>query len=178
MSQWSHGETRTNRQSTGGESTAKSLPAPPRWKNCEPRKRCCSRPCVGNPGANGGHPGRGSGPQSHDCSSACASGYGPGRRGPDGGAGSKALLSAPSKKRSSWRRGPRQAKEAGLLVLSPIRAALAQRLGRPVAASVVWRLLARHGWRQGGPGHAPPPRAIRRRKRRGKKNSSKRWLPR
>ena len=41
-----------------------------------------------------------------------------------------------------------QAKEAGLLVLSPIRAALAQRLGRPVAASVVWRLLARHGWRK------------------------------
>ena len=44
-----------------------------------------------------------------------------------------------------------QAKEAGLLVLSPIRAALAQRLGRPVAASVVWRLLARHGWRKVAP---------------------------
>jgi transposase len=44
-----------------------------------------------------------------------------------------------------------QAQEAGLLVLSPIRAALAQRLGRPVAASVVWRLLARHGWRKVAP---------------------------
>ena len=44
-----------------------------------------------------------------------------------------------------------QAKEAGLLVLSPVRAALAQRLGRPVAASVVWRLLARHGWRKVAP---------------------------
>jgi len=44
------------------------------------------------------------------------------------------------------------AKEAGLLVLSPIRAALAQQLGRPVAASVVWRrLLARHGWRKVAP---------------------------
>ena len=44
-----------------------------------------------------------------------------------------------------------QAKDAGLLVLSPLRAALAQRVGRPVAASVVWRLLARHGWRQVAP---------------------------
>jgi len=36
-----------------------------------------------------------------------------------------------------------QAREAGLLVLSPIRAALAQRVGQPVKASVVWRMLAR-----------------------------------
>lgn len=39
----------------------------------------------------------------------------------------------------------RLAKEGRLLVLSPIRAALAQRLGRPVLASVVYRLLERHG---------------------------------
>ena len=44
-----------------------------------------------------------------------------------------------------------QAREAGLLVLSPIRAALAQRVGHPVKASVVWRLLARHGWRKVAP---------------------------
>ena len=41
-----------------------------------------------------------------------------------------------------------QALAGGVLVLSPIRAALAQRLGRKVAASVVYRLLARHGWRK------------------------------
>jgi hypothetical protein len=41
--------------------------------------------------------------------------------------------------------GAEQAKETGLLVLSSIRAALAQRLGRPVSASVVWRLWARTG---------------------------------
>jgi len=44
-----------------------------------------------------------------------------------------------------------QAKDAGLIVLSPIRAALAQRVGQPVKASVVWRLLARHGWRKVAP---------------------------
>ena len=35
-----------------------------------------------------------------------------------------------------------------LVVVSPIRAALAQRLGRAVKPSVVYRLLARHGWRR------------------------------
>ena len=43
------------------------------------------------------------------------------------------------------------AQEAGVLVVSPIRAALAQHLGRPVAASVVYRLLTRHGWRKVAP---------------------------
>ena len=44
-----------------------------------------------------------------------------------------------------------QAQSGGVLVLSPIRAALAQRLGRKVAASVVYRFLARHGWRKVAP---------------------------
>ena len=38
-----------------------------------------------------------------------------------------------------------------LVVVSPIRAALAQRLGKPVKPSVVYRLLARHGWRKVAP---------------------------
>jgi hypothetical protein len=38
-----------------------------------------------------------------------------------------------------------------LVVVSPIRAALAQRLGQPVKPSVVYRLLARHGWRKVAP---------------------------
>ena len=68
-----------------------------------------------------------------------------------------------------------QAKAAGLLVLSPIRAALAQRLGRRVAASVVWRLLARHGWRKVADTRHPKsdPAA----QEAWKKNSPKRWLP-
>ena len=38
-----------------------------------------------------------------------------------------------------------------LVVVPPIRAALAQRLGKPVKPSVVYRLLARHGWRKVAP---------------------------
>ena len=38
--------------------------------------------------------------------------------------------------------------EGGMLVVSPLRAALAQKLGRPVTHSVVYRMLARHGWRK------------------------------
>ena len=38
-----------------------------------------------------------------------------------------------------------------LVVVSPIRAALAQRLGQPVKSSVVYRLLARQGWRKVAP---------------------------
>jgi transposase len=44
-----------------------------------------------------------------------------------------------------------RAQAGGVLVLSPIRAALAQRLGRKVSASVVYRFLARHGWRKVAP---------------------------
>lgn len=44
-----------------------------------------------------------------------------------------------------------QAKKGQVLVLSPIRAALAQRIGRSVAASVVYRFLERHGWRKIAP---------------------------
>ena len=69
-----------------------------------------------------------------------------------------------------------QARAAGLLVLSPIRAALAQRVGQPVKASVVWRLLARHGWRKVAPDTKHPkndPRIM----NAWKKNSRKFWRP-
>jgi len=69
-----------------------------------------------------------------------------------------------------------QARDAGLLVLSPIRAALAQRVGHAVKASVVWRLLARHGWRKVAPDTKHPkndPRVM----NAWKKNSLKLWMP-
>ena len=44
----------------------------------------------------------------------------------------------------------------GILLVSPIRTALAQKLGRTVAASVVYRMLARHGWRKVAPDTRPP----------------------
>ena len=69
-----------------------------------------------------------------------------------------------------------QARSAGLLVLSPIRAALAQRVGHPVKPSVVWRLLARHGWRKVAPDTKHPkndPSIM----AAWKKNSRKLWRP-
>ena len=69
-----------------------------------------------------------------------------------------------------------KAKAAGLLVLSPIRAALAERVGFPVKASVVWRLLARHGWRKVAPDTRHPkndPNVM----AAWKKNSRKCWRP-
>lgn len=40
---------------------------------------------------------------------------------------------------------------ASVVILGPIRAALAKRLGKPVHMSVVWRLVTRHGWRKLAP---------------------------
>ena len=68
------------------------------------------------------------------------------------------------------------AKEGGLLVLSPIRAALAQQLGRPVARSVVWRLLARHDWRKVAP-DTRHPKGDPQVQADWKKNCRKRWRP-
>lgn len=61
-------------------------------------------------------------------------------------------------------------------VVSPLRAALAGKLGRPVAPSVLYRLLARHGWRKVAPDPRHPksdPVA----QAEWKKNSHKRWQP-
>ena len=64
----------------------------------------------------------------------------------------------------------------GILVVSPLRAALAQKLGRKVAATIVYRMLARHGWRKVAPDtrHPKSDPAV---QEAWKKNSRKRWLP-
>lgn len=69
-----------------------------------------------------------------------------------------------------------QAKTGGIIVASVIRAALAQRLGRPVKPSVVYRLLARHGWRKVAP-DTHHPKSDPKAQEDWKKNSRKRWLP-
>lgn len=68
------------------------------------------------------------------------------------------------------------AEAGGVLVLSPIRAALAQHLGRPVKASVVYRLLARHGWRKVAP-DTRHPKSEPQVQEDWKKNSRKIWRP-
>lgn len=68
------------------------------------------------------------------------------------------------------------ASKGQVLVLSPIRAALAQHLGRPVPVTVVYRLLARHGWRKVAPDtrHPKSDLAV---QEAWKKNSPRIWLP-
>ena len=63
-----------------------------------------------------------------------------------------------------------------VLVLSPIRAALAQELGRPVKSSVVYRLMARHGWRKVAP-DTRHPKSDPKVQEDWKKNSRKIWRP-
>ena len=63
-----------------------------------------------------------------------------------------------------------------MLVVSPLRAALAQKLGKKVSASVVYRLLERHGWRKVAP-DTRHPKSDREAQEDWKKNCPKIWLP-
>jgi transposase len=65
-----------------------------------------------------------------------------------GWGGRRRTLMSEAEEQEFLRPWTEQALAGGVLVLSPIRAALAQRLGRQVATSVVYRFLARHGWRK------------------------------
>ncbi len=67
-----------------------------------------------------------------------------------------------------------QARAGGMLVVSPLRAALAQELGKPVKPSVVYRLLARHGWRKVAP-DTRHPKSDPQVQEDWKKNFRKRW---
>lgn len=67
-----------------------------------------------------------------------------------------------------------QSVDGGMLVVGPLRAALAQRLGRPVMHSVVYRLLARHGWRKVAP-DTRHPKSDPAAQERWKKNSPMFW---
>lgn len=69
-----------------------------------------------------------------------------------------------------------QAADGGMLIVAPLRAALAQRLGRPVAHSVVYRLLARHGWRKVAP-DTRHPKSDPAEQERWKKNFPASWRP-
>ena len=68
----------------------------------------------------------------------------------------------------------KQAEEGRMLVVSALRAAFAQRVGRPVAATVVYRMLGRHGWRKVAP-DTRHPKADLKAQEAWKKNSRKYW---
>ena len=69
-----------------------------------------------------------------------------------------------------------QAQTGGVLVLSPIREALSFRLGRKVAASVMYRFMERHGWRKVAP-DTRHPNSDPQMQESWKKNFRKIWLP-
>ena len=69
-----------------------------------------------------------------------------------------------------------KAADGNVVVVSPLRAALAQRLGKPVKPSVVYRLLARHGWRKAAP-DTRHPKSKPEVQEEWKKNSPRRWQP-
>jgi transposase len=69
-----------------------------------------------------------------------------------------------------------RAKVGGILVVSVIRAALAQHLGRPIKPSVVYRLLERHGWRKVAP-DTHHPKSDPAAQEEWKKNFRKCWRP-
>jgi transposase len=69
-----------------------------------------------------------------------------------------------------------QARDAGVLVVSPLRAALAEKLGRKVTSSVVYRLLVRQGWRKVAP-DTRHPKSDPVAQAEWKKNFRKRWQP-
>jgi hypothetical protein len=70
-----------------------------------------------------------------------------------------------------------RSRQAGVLVVSPLRAALAERLGRRKAApSVMYRLLARHGWRKVAP-DTQHPKSDPVVQAEWKKNFPKHWRP-
>jgi transposase len=68
------------------------------------------------------------------------------------------------------------AKAGGMLVVSPLRAALAAKLGRPIKSSVIYRLLARYGWRKVAP-DTKHPKSDPTAQEDWKKNCRKNWRP-
>jgi transposase len=94
----------------------------------------------------------------------------------DGWGGRRRALLSHAAEKTFLKPWQQQAKSGTLVVVAPIREALAQQLGRPVAATVVYRLLARHGWRKLAP-DTRHPRSSPARRAAWKKNSRRRWQP-
>lgn len=90
--------------------------------------------------------------------------------------GRRRMLMSAEEEREFLEPWAEQAKTGGILVVSAIRAALALRLGRKVAASVVYRLLDRHGWRKVAPDTRHPKSDLQIQEA-WKKNCPKIWLP-
>jgi transposase len=74
---------------------------------------------------------------------------------------------------SQWQE---QATKGGVLIVSPLHAALVERLGHAIPQSTTYRLLARHGWRKVQP-DTKHPKSDPAAQDEFKKNSRKQWRP-
>jgi transposase len=90
--------------------------------------------------------------------------------------GRRRQLMTPEEEDSFLKPWLEQASRGEIVVASPIRAALSQRLQKKIAASVVYKLLARHGWRKVAP-DTRHPKSDPEVQEAWKKNSRKNWLP-
>jgi transposase len=90
--------------------------------------------------------------------------------------GRRQSLLTPEEERAFLKPWVERAATGNLVVVSLIRAALAQRLGQPVKPSVVYRLLARHGWRKVAP-DTRHPKSKSEVQAAWKKNSPQCWTP-
>ena len=92
---------------------------------------------------------------------------------PNWGGRRRALLT-PEEEANFLSRWQDESNAGEVLVASPLRAALAEKLGHPVAASVVYRMLGRHGWRKVAP-DTRHPKSDPEVQEDWKKNSQKLW---
>jgi transposase len=90
--------------------------------------------------------------------------------------GRRRQLMSPAQEKAFLQPWLEQATTGRMVVVSPIRAALAQHLKKTVAASVVYKMLARHGWRKVAP-DTRHPKSDPEVQEDWKKNSRKTWLP-
>jgi len=90
--------------------------------------------------------------------------------------GRRQSLLSPEEERAFLEPWLKSAATGNLVVVSPMRAALAQRVGQPVKPSVIYRLLARHGWRKVAP-DTRHPKSKPEVQEAWKKNSLKCWQP-
>jgi transposase len=101
---------------------------------------------------------------------------GPGPAPPRNWGGRRQSLLTPEEEDAFLKPWLASAATGNLVVVSPLRAALAQRLGKPIKPSVVYRLLARHGWRKVAP-DTRHPKSKPEVQEAWKKNSRKCWKP-
>lgn len=94
----------------------------------------------------------------------------------DNWGGRRQALLTPEEEKAFLEPWLKSAADGHVVVVSPLRAALAQHLGRPVKPSVVYRLLARHGWRKVAP-DTRHPKSKPEVQEDWKKNSRKLWKP-